>query len=165
MDENEKTVVAKVIDEKIAELTAEAAELQKTIARFASVQMNLNSLRQTRAALLGGDASTPPIGQPQAQIIIRPAPVTSPPPTVTTKTDEELGSVGSLTLEILKELNGPVHLPTLLQRLRGKGKSVNYRTLSSVLSQYVARGLIQRLGPGIYGLPGGDKTSSSGTSS
>ena len=174
MDDAERQLIAKVIDGKISELEKELAEAQKVVMRLGTLQITLNSLRQTRAVLLGAPLSQTPPQQPFTQVIIRPAPVTATPPVppiaallphrLRKKADPRLmRSVGSLVLETLKEINGPTHLPMLLQRLRNKGKTVSYRALSSVLSQYVTRGLVQRVGPAVYILPGGEKPSGSGT--
>lgn len=74
------------------------------------------------------------------------------------------GSVSFLIIETLKEAKRPLPLRILLNLIRQKGKTeLGYRALSSVISQCLARELVQRVGPGLYAYSGGEKANDPNT--
>jgi hypothetical protein len=155
---DEKAAALRVIDAKIAQVEREFADYQTVMQQFQLLQMSLNALRQTRAVLIADDAATPP---PPPQPL-------APPKAETIQIDLEaearltIGSISSLIVETLKDARRPLQLRMVLNAIRQKGKpELGYRALSSVMSQCLARGLVRRVGPGLYDYAGTEKGESS----
>jgi hypothetical protein len=129
----------RILDQKIAETERNLAEAQRAMAlaqRFPQLQAELNALRQTRA-LLSPPQEAPEIipGLPgQADRVVQ-------------------GSVAYWAIKVLREVGGqPLQLADLFNRIRMNKPDLNPQALNAVLSQCVARRLIQRMGPAMYAL-------------
>jgi hypothetical protein len=129
-DENDKQTAVKALDAMIADLTRELQLAQQAAQRLAMLVANLNALQMARNLLVHGTQATIPIPAGGATVIA--------------------GSVGFIALEILRDAGRPITVGELQALVRNKRPDLNLQTLSGVLSQYVARGLIHRPNPAQY---------------
>jgi len=137
MDAETKSAV-KSVETKMKETEQQIAEAKRIAASIPVLFQRLQSLRKTRALLIGDQAELASLessGEASGKGMPRP------------------GSVGHRAISIVSAVQKPVSLRDIHNQLGAQGVEITEGSLSGILSTYAKKGWIVRTSVGFYSAP------------